>query len=192
MTLKVFSVPWNNTSMFLVACFQKRRGSWFQRIPLPWVRVHWLVQCTLVCHWLTQCTLWYHWATQRILAGYTGIPLEKTTWNCPTLKCHWRIFTISAYTGTPLEKLSWNCPTLDCHWRDYCSLHWNTTGTSMPAWNDKMAGHQAARGQVSVNSALTWSLLLCNAYQFCCLNVLVLQHHSVHALDMTIVIVFCI
>ena len=30
----------------------------------------------------------------------------------------------------PLEKLSWNCPTLRCHWRNsyFCSLHWNTTG----------------------------------------------------------------
>ena len=107
--------------------------------PLPWASVHWLDQCTLDCHWLTQCTLGYHWATQRILAGYTGTPLEM-----------------------PLEKLSWICPTLGCHWRNshFCSLHWNTTGgtvtahprpdtyssacrvASMPVWNDKMAGHQ--------------------------------------------------
>ena len=58
-----------------------------------------LSQCTLAgpvytempleCHWLTQCTLGYHWVTQRILAGYTGTPLEKLSWNSPTLDCHW-------------------------------------------------------------------------------------------------------
>ena len=88
-----------------------------------------LSQCTLAgpvytgmpleCHWLTQCTLGYHWATQRILAGYTGTPLEKLSWNSPTLECHWRYsmesaphwdatgetLTFAAYTGTPLEGL---------------------------------------------------------------------------------------
>ena len=60
----------------------------------------------------------------------------------------------------------------------------------MPVWNDKMAGQQGARGQVSVNSAFTWSLLLCNGYQFCFSNAWVLQHHSVHALDMNTIVVF--
>ena len=133
----------------------------------------------LECHWLTQCTLGYHWVTKRILAGYTG---------------------------TPLEKLS--CPTLECHWKkiDYCSLHWNTTGesitapihrhislsrvASMPVWNDKGMEYQAASGQVSVKSAFTWSLPLSNAYQFCSSNVWVFHHHSVHALDMSTIIVF--
>ena len=88
-----------------------------------------LNQCTLAgpvytgipleCHWLTQCTLGYHWATQRILAGYTGTPLEKLNWNSFTLECHWRnlvqfaphwdatgeTLTVAAYTGTPLEGL---------------------------------------------------------------------------------------
>ena len=36
-------------------------------------------------HWNT---LGYHWATQRILAGYTGTPLERLIWNSPTLECH--------------------------------------------------------------------------------------------------------
>ena len=76
--------------------------------PLPWASVHWMVQCTLECHWLTKCTLGHHWATQRILAGYTG---------------------------TPLENLSWNRPTLECHWRNsnFCSLHWNITGETVAA-----------------------------------------------------------
>ena len=87
--------------------------------PLPWASVHWLVQCKLECHWKTQCTLGYHWATKRILAGYTGTPLEKLSWNSPTLECHWRnlvesgphwdatgeTLTFAAYTGTPLEGL---------------------------------------------------------------------------------------
>ena len=73
----------------------------------------------LECHWLTQCTLGNHWATQRIFAGYTGTPLEKLSWNSPTLECHWRnlvesaphwdatgeTLTFAAYTGTPLEGL---------------------------------------------------------------------------------------
>ena len=59
----------------------------------------------------------------------------------------------------------------------------------MPVWNDKMVGHQAASGEVSVNSAFAWSLLLRNAYQFCSSNVWVLQHHPVHAVDMSTVIV---
>ena len=73
----------------------------------------------LGCHWLTQCTLGYHWATQPILAGYTGTPLEKLSWNSPTLECHWRnlvesaphwdatgeTLTFATYTGTPLEGL---------------------------------------------------------------------------------------
>ena len=60
----------------------------------------------------------------------------------------------------------------------------------MPVWNDKMAGHQPASGQVSVNSAFTWSLLLCNECQFCSKNMWVLQHHSVHAFDITTIIFF--
>ena len=60
-----------------------------------------------------------HWMTQRILAGNTGTPLEKLSWNSPTLECHWRnlvesgphwdatgeTLTFAAYTGTPLEGL---------------------------------------------------------------------------------------
>ena len=53
-----------------------------------------------------------------------------------------------------------------------------------------MVGHHAASGQVSVNSAFTWSLLLCDGYQFCSSNTWLLQHHSVHALDMNAIIVF--
>ena len=72
---------------------------------------------TLECHWLTQCTLGYHWATQRILAAYTGTPLEKLSWNSPTLECIWRNLietaphwdatgeTFATYTGTPLDEL---------------------------------------------------------------------------------------
>ena len=35
-----------------------------------------------------------------------------------------------------------------------------------------------------------WGLLLCNGYQFCSSNVWVLQHHSVHAFDMSAIIGF--
>ena len=57
----------------------------------------------------------------------------------------------------------------------------------MTRWWD---GPLAASWQVSVNSAFTWSLLLCNGYQFCSSNVWVLQHHCVHAWDMSTIIVF--
>ena len=57
------------------------------------------------------------------LVGYTGTPLEKLSWNCPTLECHWT--NLFAYTGTTLETLSSNWPTMGCH---LSSLHWNTTG----------------------------------------------------------------
>ena len=63
-----------------------------------------------------------HWnATGMPLVDpvYTGIPLEKLSWNSPTLECHWRnlvesaphwdatgeTLTFAAYTGTPLECL---------------------------------------------------------------------------------------
>ena len=74
-----------------------------------------LSQCTLAdpvstvmpleCHWLTQCTLGYHWATQRILAGYTGTPLEKPCWNSPHWNATGETRTFAAYTGRPLEGL---------------------------------------------------------------------------------------
>ena len=63
-----------------------------------------------------------HWnATGMPLVDpvYTGIPLEKLSWNSPTLECHWRnlvesaphwdatgeTLTFAAYAGTPLEGL---------------------------------------------------------------------------------------
>ena len=58
----------------------------------------------------------------------------------------------------------------------------------MPISNNNVTGHQAANGQVSVNSAFTRSLLLSNAYPFCSSNVRV--HHDVHALDMSTISVF--
>ena len=74
-----------------------------------------LSQCTLAgpvytgmpleCHWLIQCTLGYHWATQRILAGYTGTPLEKLSWNSPHWNATGKTLTFSVYTGTPLDGL---------------------------------------------------------------------------------------
>ena len=74
-----------------------------------------LSQCTLAgpvyigmpleCHWLIQSTLGYHWATQRILAGYTGTPLEKLSWNSPHWNATGQTLAFAAYTGTPLEGL---------------------------------------------------------------------------------------
>ena len=56
--------------------------------------------------------------------------------------------------------------------------------------NDKMTGHQAVSKHVSGKSDFTWSLLLSSAYQFCFSGVWLLEHHSVHVLDMSTIIVF--
>ena len=85
-----------------------------------------------------------------------------------------------------------------------CRVHWNTTGNRQShidkkrsihaSLNAKMMGYQAASGQVSVNSAFNWKVLLSNSYQFCSSIVWVLQYHTVHALDMStiIILVFCV
>ena len=127
-----------------------------------------------------------HWNAIRmplVDPVYTRITLSDPSYTCRVH--HWKNY--------------WKCFTLECHWRnfDYCRLHWNPTGgtataytypgtyilsrvVSMPVWNDKMARQQAASEQVPVNSALTCSLLLCNAYQFCSSNMWVLQHYFVY------------
>ena len=87
----------------------------------------------LECHWLNQCTLGYHWATQWILAGYTGTPAEKRSWNSPRLECYWRNLvestphlddtgetrTFAAYTGTPLGG---GGGTPVCKWTGLCII----------------------------------------------------------------------
>ena len=157
--------------------------------PLPWASVHWLVQCTLECHW--NATGWssVHWDTTRRPTNYLQGTLERHWKKIVETAPHWNAtgdtLLIFAYTGTPVEKLSWDWSTLGCHWRNsnfaaYTGTplgEWNSPHTprhiklnrvaSMPVWNDKMKEHQSASGQVSVNSAFTWSLLLCNGYQFC-------------------------
>ena len=70
---------------------------------------------------LSQCTLAGPVYTGMPLVDpvYTVIPLEKLSWNSPTLECHWRnlvksaphwnapgeTVTFATYTGTPLEGL---------------------------------------------------------------------------------------
>ena len=93
---------------------------------------------------------------------YTGIPLGEPANTCRVhWNTTGKILLKQPRTGMPLEKLSWNRPTLGCHWRNcnFCSLQWNTTGgtvtahtgpdtyswayrlASMTVWNDKMAEH---------------------------------------------------
>ena len=95
------------------------------RLSLPWASIHWLVQCTLECLW--NATDWpsVHWETTGELRDYLQGTLEH----------HWKNLDETAHTGIPLEKLSWNCPTLGCHWinSNFCSLHWNTTGGTVTA-----------------------------------------------------------
>ena len=114
-----------------VICYKSvSRGSWDNAmrkyqvnvLPYPepvytgWSSVHWNANGMPL---VDQCTLGDHWLTQRILAGYTGTPLEKLSWSSPTLERHWRnlvetapywdatgeTLTFATYTGTPLEGL---------------------------------------------------------------------------------------
>ena len=114
----ICEIPWEKCTVGQFGCYVP--------YPLPWASV-----LPLECHWLTQCTLGYHWATQRILAGYTGTPLEKLSWNSPHWNATGETLTFAAYTGTPLEGL-WQptqAPTQACR------------VASMSVRNDKMAGH---------------------------------------------------
>ena len=71
---------------------------------------------------LSQCTLAAPVYTGLPLVDpvYTGIPLDDPANTC-------------RYTGTPLEKLSWNSPTLECHWRNLVKTtpHWDATGETL-------------------------------------------------------------
>ena len=113
---------------------------------------------------------------------YTGIPLGDPA-------------NIAGYIGTPLNKRSWNCPTLECHWGDYNSPHTiqahivkQSSIHASLKWQD--GGTQGTSGQISVNSAFTWSLLLSTVYQFCSSNMWLVQHHFVHAWDISTIIAF--
>ena len=118
---------------------------------------------------------------------YTGIPLGdpantcRVHWNTTGKTVpHWNAtgetLTIAAYAGAPMEGLEQ--PTHSyAHIVDQNCIH------ASLEW-------QASSGQVSVNSALTWGLMLCSAYRCYSSNVWVLQHHFVHALDISAIIVF--
>ena len=93
---------WRGALMFYLNCV------WINDFPYPepvytgWSSVHWNAT-----------------GMPLVDAVYTGIPLEKLSWNSPTLKYHWRnlvesvphwdatgeTLTFAAYTGTPLEGL---------------------------------------------------------------------------------------
>ena len=149
--------------------------------------------------------------------AYTGIPLghpantcrvhwKDNIWNCLTLECHWRNVNIFRLHWNTTGKNSWNCPTLGCHWRNFCSLHWNTTGGTVVApthaqahivkqnsihaslrWQDGEAPISKWTGLCKFSfylefTALQWIPVLL-------LNMWVLQHHSVHAFDLSSIIV---
>ena len=103
------------------------------RYPYPqpvytgWSSVHWNATGWHSVHWdatgrpskYLQGTLEHHW--------------KNSVESAPHWKATGETLTIFAYTGTPLEKLSWNCPTLWFHWRNsnFCSLQWNTIGWTL-------------------------------------------------------------
>ena len=77
-------------------------------------------------------------ATGMPLVGpvYTGIPLGYPANTCSVhWNTTGKTYLKEPHTGMPLDKLSWKCPTLGCHWRNsnFCSLHWNTTGGTVTA-----------------------------------------------------------
>ena len=137
---------------------------------------------------------------------YTGIPLVDPVYTgiprgdpASTCRVHWgttrKTYLKLPHTGMPLEKLWLFLPALEHHCRDcnipHTPMHMYLNRVApIPVSNDKTAGQQAASGQVSVKSAFNWSLLFCNGYPFCSSNTWVLQHHFVHALDMSTIIVF--
>ena len=117
------------------------------------------------------------WVISNVYTSLCSVHWNATGW--PRVLCD-TTGRLSEYLQGTLEhhwKNSWNCPTLECHWRN------------SEIWNDKMVGHQAASGQVSVNSTFTWSLVLCKAYRFCSRNEWVHHHHLVNALNMSTIIV---
>ena len=94
----------------------------------------------LGCHWLTQCTLGYHWATQLILARYTGTPLEKLSWNSPTLGCHWinsNFYSIDCNTTGGTVTAPTRPDTYSLAYRVasiHASLKWQDGGTPVSKW----------------------------------------------------------
>ena len=141
------SVHWNATGMPLVNPVYTGISLGH---PANTCRVHWKNLVETASHWN---------ATGETLPffAYTGTPQEKIVETVP----HWDATgeTFATYIGTPLDGLL-----QPPHTRRHIPL---SRIASMPVWDEKMAGHQSASGQVSVNSAFTWSLLLCNGYQFC-------------------------
>ena len=95
------------------------------------------------------------------------MPLGKLYWLLqPTLNT--TIGTVTAHTHT------------QAHIIKLASLKWQDGGTTSSKWTDLC------------KFSFTWSCLLCNSYQFCSSNVWVIQHHSVHALDVMAIIDFCV
>ena len=67
-----------------------------------------------------------HWHFPYPEPVYTG--WSSVHWNATGMP-----LVDPVYTGTPLEKLSWNSPTLECHWRNLVESapHWDATGETL-------------------------------------------------------------
>ena len=102
---------------------------------------------------------------------YTG--LSSVHWNATGMS-----LVDPVNTGIPLGDL-------EHQWRNYSSPHTQAHIVKQSSIHASLKW-QAESGQVFVNSAFTWNLLHLKAYQLCSSNVWVLQHHFVHALDMSI------
>ena len=113
--------------------------------------------------------------------AYTGTPLEKLSWKCPTLGCHWRNSNFAAYTGTPLEG-PWQPSHTQAHIVKQSSIHaslkWQDGGTPISGWT----------GLCKFNFYLEFTTL--QWIPVLLLNMWVLQHHSAHAFDISTIIVF--
>ena len=93
---------------------------------------------------------WHRW----ILTGHTGTPLEKLSWTCPTLECHWRIF-VNCNLHRITKKNTWICATLKSHWRKL----WLLQLTLEHNWRDYKKPHWSETGKPYIKITYTWSIL---------------------------------
>ena len=154
------------------------------KVPFPWASVRWLVQCILECHWNTTGWPSVHWDTTGRPSEYLQGTLEHHWRNLVETAPHWdatgETLTFAAYTGPPLEGLQQ--PThAPVHIVKQSSIHaclqWQDGGTPISKW----------KGLCKFSlyfefTTLQWIPVLLLKH--------VPQHHSVHAFDMSTIIVF--
>ena len=174
--------------------------------------IHWIYYDPvhyMECSNSSMTSMQFSLTAMEVIPHISSLSLRQYTLAGPV--CTGILLVDPAYTMTPLGDPANTC---GVRWKttvkklNETASHWNATGktelklshtgmpqewssvATIPVWDAKIAGHHAASGQVSVNSACTWSLLVCNSHQFGSSYMRVLQHHSMHAFDMSTITVF--